>query len=72
MSVDKSSEYVPLLNYENDYEILNDFPFTIRRKCDGSLYVCMINNDGKRVCVYYSQFKKIIRFDVKIYIFRMN
>ena len=26
--------YVPLLNYENDYEILNQHPFTIRRKKD--------------------------------------
>lgn len=34
MSVEKSAEYVPLLNYENDYEILNEYPFTIRRKND--------------------------------------
>ena len=25
-------EFVPLLNFENDYEILNDYPFTIRKK----------------------------------------
>ena len=28
------SEFVPLLNFENDYEILNEYPFTIRRKKD--------------------------------------
>ena len=27
-------EFVPLLNFENDYEILNDFPFTIRKKAN--------------------------------------
>ena len=25
-------EFVPLLNFEDDYEILNQFPFTIRKK----------------------------------------
>ena len=25
-------EFVPLLNFENDDEILNDYPFTIRKK----------------------------------------
>lgn len=29
---EKIVEFVPLLNFENDYEILNEFPFTIRRK----------------------------------------
>ena len=27
-------EFVPLLNFENDYEILNDYPFTIRKKAN--------------------------------------
>ena len=34
MSTEKVVEFVPLLNFENDYEILNDYPFTIRRKKD--------------------------------------
>lgn len=32
MSTEKVVEFVPLLDFENDYEILNDYPFTIRRK----------------------------------------
>lgn len=28
----KKVEFVPLLDFEDDYEILNDYPFTIRRK----------------------------------------
>ena len=32
MTTEKVVEFVPLLGYENDYEILNDYPFTIRRK----------------------------------------
>ena len=31
---EKVVEFVPLLGFENDYEILNDYPFTIRRKKD--------------------------------------
>mgnify|MGYP001030470764 CR=1 FL=1 len=29
-----SGEYIPLVEFENDYEILNKYPFTIRRKSD--------------------------------------
>ena len=32
MSEENVVEFVPLLNHENDYEILNQYPFTIRRK----------------------------------------
>ena len=28
------SEFVPLLNFEDDYEIMTEYPFTIRRKRD--------------------------------------
>ncbi|KAK8893777.1 hypothetical protein M9Y10_022206 [Tritrichomonas musculus] len=31
-SINESVEFVPLLNFENDYEILNQYPFTIRKK----------------------------------------
>ena len=34
MSTEKVVEFVPLLDFESDYEILNDYPFTIRRKKD--------------------------------------
>ena len=30
----KIVEFVPLLDFEDDYEILNEYPFTIRRKRD--------------------------------------
>ena len=29
---EEAGVYVDLLNFENDYEILNQYPFTIRRK----------------------------------------
>ena len=29
-----TAKYVPLLDHEDDYEILNEYPFTIRRKKD--------------------------------------
>ena len=32
--MNQSVEFVPLLEFENDYEILNQYPFTIRRKSD--------------------------------------
>ena len=28
------SSFVPILDFENDYEILNEYPYTIRRKND--------------------------------------
>ena len=34
MTNDNVAEFVPLLNFENDYEILSTYPFTIRRKKD--------------------------------------
>ena len=30
--VEQAGEFVDLLNFENDYEILNQEPFTIRKK----------------------------------------
>ena len=37
MSEEQVAEFVPLLNFENDYEILNQYPFTIRRKRNGKV-----------------------------------
>ena len=43
------SEFVPLLGFEDDYEILNEYPFTIRRKKDGYVISEWINNGYVRV-----------------------
>ena len=42
---DKTIEYIPLKGFENDYEIMNEYPFTIRRKLDG--YEISECDDGK-------------------------
>ena len=40
-------EFVPLLNFEEDYEILNEFPFTIRKKANHRVLSETIRNtDG--------------------------
>lgn len=41
-----TSTFVPLLNFENDYEILNEYPFTIRRKNDKYEIKEYFNNNG--------------------------
>ena len=38
--------YVDLLNHEDDYEILNEYPFTIKRKRDGYIIGEWIDNEG--------------------------
>lgn len=43
-------EFVDLLNHEEDYEILNVYPFTIKRKRNGKVVSEFINNNGY-VCV---------------------
>ena len=40
------SEFIPLLNFENDYEILNEYPFTIRRRRDGYVISESLNSGG--------------------------
>ena len=39
-------EFVPLLNFEEDYEILNDFPFTIRKKSNKRVLSESLTNYG--------------------------
>ena len=39
-------EFVPLKGFENDYEILNDYPFTIRRKKDKYLITDSFGGQG--------------------------
>ena len=41
-----AAEFVPLLDFENDYEILNQYPFTIRRKSDKYIISESISNTG--------------------------
>ena len=40
------SEFIPLLGFEDDYEILNEYPFTIRRKKDGYEVSEWVNVNG--------------------------
>ena len=42
----KKVEFVPLLDFEDDYEILNEYPFTIRRKSDHYEVSEFINHYG--------------------------
>ncbi len=46
MSTEKVVEFVPLLGFENYYEILNDYPFRIRRKKDHYVVKESIGNKG--------------------------
>ena len=39
-------DFVPLLNFEDDYEILNDYPFTIRKKSNKRVISESLNNYG--------------------------
>ena len=53
-----AAEFVPLLNYENDYEILNQYPFTIRRTRDHYELKESINTGYLVVTLNGTQFKK--------------
>ena len=46
MSETQVVEFVPLLNHEDDYEILNVFPYTIRRKKDKYEVQETLENNG--------------------------
>ena len=46
MSSEQTKKFIPLKNYENKYEILNQYPFTIRRKKDHYIVNECINIDG--------------------------
>ena len=51
-------EFVPLLNFENDYEILNQYPFTIRKKANHRVLKESLSN-GYLVCTLNGkQYKK--------------
>ena len=45
-------EFIPLLGFENDYEILNNYPFTIRRKKGHYIVSEWLNSNGyPAVCI---------------------
>ena len=46
MSTEQTIEFVPLLGFEDSYEILNKYPFTIRRKQDNKIVYKWIENNG--------------------------
>ena len=51
-------DFVPLLNFEDDYEILNDYPFTIRKKSNHRVLKESLSN-GYLVCTLNGkQYKK--------------
>lgn len=51
-------EFVPLLNFEDDYEILNQYPFTIRKKSNHYELIETIQSNGY---VYVSLIGKTYR-----------
>ena len=46
MSTDLATEFVPLIGFEDSYEILNQYPFTIKRKKDNKIVNEWIENNG--------------------------
>ena len=55
-----AAEFVPLLDFENDYEILNQYPFTIRRTRDHYILKESNNNGYLVVALNGIQFRKHI------------
>lgn len=51
-------EFVPLLHFEDDYEILNQFPFTIRKKSNHRVLSESLVNGYPRVSLKQKSFKK--------------
>ena len=57
-----SHQFTDYYYHDNVFYFFNGIQYRklhINEKKNGSLFVYMINNEGKRVCVYYSKFKKI-------------
>ena len=48
-------EFVPLLNFEDEYEILNDYPFIIRKKSNKRVLKESLNYYGYLVCALNSK-----------------
>ena len=51
-------EFVPLLNFEDDYEILNDYPFTIRKKSNHRVLKESLTNGYIQVWVNGKHYRK--------------
>ena len=61
MSEEQVCEFVPLLNFEDDYEIMNVYPFIIRRKRDHYVVKEGLFNTGyPRVCLNGKSYYKHI------------
>ena len=51
-------EFVPLLNFEDDYEILNDYPFTIRKKSNHRVLKESLSNGYVQVALNGKPYRK--------------
>ena len=51
-------EFVPLLNFEDDYEILNDYPFTIRKKSNKRVLKESLSNGYLQVDLNRKSYRK--------------
>ena len=51
-------DFVPLLNFENDYEILNAYPFTIRKKANHRVISESLNGGYVQVNLNSKPYKK--------------
>ena len=51
-------EFVPLLNFEDDYEILNQYPFTIRKKSNHRVLTESLNKGYIRVLLNGKYYRK--------------
>ena len=51
MNSDNIAKYIPLLNFEDDYEILNQYPFTIKRKSDNQIISEYTSKEYIQVCL---------------------
>ena len=79
---EQAGEFVDLLNFENEYEILNEYPFTIRRKRDhyvlkegllnGYIRVSLNGRDYYKHRLIALQFLSNDEPETKIYIDHIN
>ena len=51
-------EFVPLLNFEDNYEILNQYPFTIRKKSNHKVLSESLIDGYMRVCLNRKSYRK--------------
>ena len=58
MHPEQKEAFIPLLNFEEDYEILNQYPFTIRRKNNKYIIRENLRNGYVRVCLNNKSYQK--------------